>query len=182
MSNDNQKNNSEKKESKIVKPMSFIALVIWTGIFGGVFWAIIGYIAYYLNFTDIRLNVILEPWALGDWKRRGLGTSISIGVIGVFSIAAAFIYYLLLRKFKKIWVGIGFGLVLFVLVFIVLNPIFPSMDPFLKIKRDTLITSVCLYVLYGVFVGYTISYEENEIRTKNLKHRKSNSTISNSEG
>nr|WP_316252480.1 YqhR family membrane protein [Bacillus aquiflavi] len=25
---------------------------------------------------------------------------------------------------------------------------------------------VCLYILYGVFIGYSISYEENEFHSK----------------
>ncbi|MGP7816210.1 YqhR family membrane protein [Niallia sp. 01092] len=179
MSKENPNQDCESIESKHTKPMSFIALVIWTGLFGGIFWSSVGFAAYYLNFTDIRPNVILEPWALGDWKRSGLGTLISIIIIGIFSTGAAFIYYLILRKCKNMWGGIGFGIALFVIVFILFNPIFPSMDPFLKLKRDTLITSVCLYVLYGVFVGYTISYEENEIQ---IKQKKSTSDISGSEG
>ncbi|MFT8322924.1 MAG: YqhR family membrane protein [Bacillus sp. (in: firmicutes)] len=174
----------EKKDNNEDKPMSFISLVIWTGMFGGIFWTLIGYLGYFLNFTDIQPNFILEPWALGDWKRRALGTIISIVIIGFFSTGAAFAYYLTLKKFKTIWAGIGFGIALFALVYIVLNPIFPSMDPFLKLKRDTMITSICLYILYGVFVGYTISYEENEIRTKKIKQNKnkSSSDLSSSEG
>ncbi|GKU81153.1 YqhR family membrane protein [Niallia sp. NCCP-28] len=180
MSNDKQQ--SKKKKQQHEKPMSFIALVIWTGMIGGIVWSSIGYFAYYLNFTEIPVNILLEPWALGEWKRGWLGTSISIIVLGALSTGAAFAYYLALRKFKKIYISIGFGLALFALVFIVLNPIFPSMDPFLKLNRDTLITSACLYVLYGVFVGYTISYEESEIQTKKMKEKKASSNISSSEG
>src|SRR5690606_33186290 len=118
-------------------------------------------LAYVFNFTEIRPNVILEPWTIGAWKEGWLGTTISILLIGVISIVAALIYYAALRKFPNILVGAGYGIVLFLLVFFVLNPIFPGISPFHELERNTIITSVCFYILFGVFVGYSISYEES---------------------
>lgn len=153
------------------KPMSFIMLTVITGLFGGIFWSSMAYLAYVFNFTDIRPNVILEPWALGRWKEEWLGTVISIMAIGLFSVGAALVYYAAIRKINSIWAGAAFGLVLFFVVFYVLNPIFPGIKPFWDLSKDTLITSACFYILYGVFVGYSISYEENEIRNQ-AKNRK----------
>jgi hypothetical protein len=160
------------KKTNYPKPMSFVAMVFWTGLFGGLFWGAIGFFDYYFNFTEIRPNVILEPWALGNWKNEWIGTVISILFIGVFSIVAAFIYSLLLKNFKGIWMGLGYGIVLFLLVFFVLNAIFPGMKPLFDLSRDTIITSVCLYMIYGLFIGYSINYEyestkveENEAAT-----------------
>ncbi|MDP4085624.1 MAG: YqhR family membrane protein [Bacillota bacterium] len=152
-------NETIEKEIKFPKAMSTPMTVFWIGLFGGVFWTIIGYFAYLFSFTELRPNIILEPWALGDWKRDWLGTAISIIIIGLFSVGAAFVYYGMLKKLKGIWPGFIYGIVIFLLVFIVLNPLFPSMDPFLKLDRDTLVTSACLYIVYGVFIGYSISYE-----------------------
>ncbi|CAI9388808.1 MULTISPECIES: YqhR family membrane protein [Bacillaceae] len=174
---DNQQQSHEKG-----RPMSFIALVIWTGMFGGIFWSLIGYIGYVFHFTEIRPNILLEPWAIGSWKYGWLGTVISIVFIGFFSTGAAFAYYLMLRKFKTIYIGIGYGIALFICVFVILNPIFPSMAPFLELKRDTIIFSACLYALYGVFVGYTISYEESEIQLKEWKEKKPSTNLTGNEG
>ncbi|MDF2856207.1 MAG: hypothetical protein K0Q87_2058 [Neobacillus sp.] len=149
----------EIKKKDYPKPMSFVTMVFWTGLFGGLFWGLIGLMAYYFNFTEIRLNIILEPWALGHWKNEWLGTVISLIILGFFSVGAAFAYYLALRKIKGIWMGMGYGIILFLLVFFVLNPLFPSMKPFFDLKLDTIITSVCLYLIYGVFIGYSINYE-----------------------
>jgi hypothetical protein len=144
------------------KPMSFMTIVVLTGLIGGILWSGLGYLAYVFNFTEIRPNIVLEPWALGEWKKQWLGTVISITFIGIMSIGAALIYYALLRKFNHILVGIGYGIAIFLLVFLVLNPIFPGMEPIGELKRNTLVTSICLYVLYGTFVGYSISYEYQE--------------------
>ncbi len=141
------------------KPMSIITHVCWTGLVAGIFWSLLGYIAYLFSFTDIHPHVILEPWALGNWKKEWLGTIISIIVYGIISIGAAFIYFSAFKKLTGIWPGMLYGIVLFFLVFIILNPLFPSIGPFKELSRDTLVTSVCLYLLYGLFIGYSISYE-----------------------
>ena len=150
------------------KSMSFLAMVFWTGLFGGVFWGTIGYIASFFNFSEVGPNIILEPWSLGDWKNGWIGTVVSIMLMGVFSIFAAFVYYAVLRKFKGLWVGIGYGLVLFLLVFFILNPLFPGIKPFSDLSKDTIITSICLYIVYGTFIGYSINYvfELNKVQEK----------------
>jgi uncharacterized membrane protein YagU involved in acid resistance len=152
------------KEKKYPQPMSMITMVFWIGLFGGIFWGLIGYFAYVFSLTEIRPNIILEPWALGSWKKDWLGTVISIIFIGIFSVGVAFIYYATLKKLKGIWPGFVYGIVLFLLVFFVLNPLFPDMNPFFQLKRDTIITSVCIYIVYGIFIGYSISYAfQNQI-------------------
>jgi hypothetical protein len=150
---------NEQKETNYPKPMSFLAMVFWTGLFGGVFWGSIGYLSYIFNFTEVRPNVILEPWALGYWKNEWLGTVISIILMGIFSVGAAFFYYAFLKRFKGFWFGFGYGIALFLLVFLVLNPLFPGIKPFLDLSRDTMITSICLFIVYGIFIGYSINYE-----------------------
>jgi hypothetical protein len=159
------------EQSQREKPLSFIATVVITGLVGGIFWSAIAFFAYYLNFTEIRPNVIIEPWTIGKWKEGWLGTVISIVLIGVVSVGAALIYYVALRRFKSMWIGMGFGIALFLLVFFVLNPIFPGISPFTELKRNTIVTSVCIYILYGVFVGYSISYEEDEIQKREKKEK-----------
>jgi zinc transporter ZupT len=149
---------SEKK-SKYPQPMSIIALVFWTGLFGGIFWSGLGYLAYAFNFIEISPGIILESWTVGAWKTGWLGIIISLVLIGIFSVGAAFLYYLVLKRFNGFWLGIIYGIVLFFLVFIVLNPLLPSMGSFNELSRDTIITCICLYIVYGLFIGYSISYE-----------------------
>lgn len=157
------------------QPMSFMTMVIFTGLIGGIFWSGLAYLAYVINLTEIHPKVVMEPWTVGDWKDSWLGTVISILIIGVISIVSALIYYALLRKFPSIWVGILYGAVLFLLVFFVLNPIFPGISPFHELERNTIITSLCFYVLYGVFVGYSISYEEGEVNYKKKRESETSS-------
>lgn len=157
-----EKKSKQLEQNKHEKPMSFITMVVLTGLIGGILWSSIGLLAYVFNFTDVRPNLILEPWALGSWKKGWIGTVFSIVIIGVLSIGASLIYYALLRRFNNLWVGMAYGIGLFLLVFYILNPIFPGMESFWKLSRNTLITTGCIYILYGVFIGYSISFEEAE--------------------
>jgi hypothetical protein len=169
--------NNKLEQDQREKPMSLIGLTVITGLFGGVFWSSIAYIAYLFHFTEISPNVILEPWTIGHWKEGWLGTVISIVIIGMLSIGAALIYYFTLRKFSRMYVSVGYGLALFFLVFLVLNPIFPGIAPFTELERNTIVTSICFYILFGVFIGYTISYEESEInKLKETKQKEVKST------
>jgi hypothetical protein len=151
------------EQNKQEEPMSMIAKVVVIGLFGGIFWSLLAYLSYIFNFTDISPNLILKPWALGDWKNRVLGQFIGIFVIGLISIGVALLYYAFLKKFQSIWIGAAFGIALWVIVFYVLNPIFPDIKTVGQLGRNTVITSICFYVLYGVFIGYSISFEANEI-------------------
>lgn len=150
---------SDQQAANYPKAMSFPVMVFWTGLFAGLLWSTIGFLAYYLSFTEIRPNSILIPWILGDWKYGWIGTIISIIVIGILSIGVAFIYSALFKRFNGLWVGFGYGAILFFLVFLILNPLFPANKPLLSLSRNTIITTVCLYILYGIFIGYSISYE-----------------------
>ncbi|WP_251551343.1 YqhR family membrane protein [Neobacillus muris] len=141
------------------KAMPFPVMVFWTGLFGGVFWSAIWYISYFFHLTEIRPNGILEPWAAGDWKYGWGGSMLSILLLGIISVCVSFIYFALLRKFNGIWVGMAYGLILFLIVYFVLNPLLPGIKQITDLSRNTVITSICLFALYGIFIGYSIQYE-----------------------
>ncbi|MBN6888834.1 cell division protein FtsX [Cytobacillus horneckiae] len=154
----------ELEQNEREKPMSLMNMTVLTGFIGGILWSSLGYLCYVLNFTEIGPRVILDPWTIGEWKDSWLGIVIAIVLIGVISIGAALIYYVALRKFTSMWFGAAYGVGIYLLVFFILNPIFPSIAPFTELSRNTIITSFCLYLLYGIFVGYSISYETSELK------------------
>lgn len=153
------KNNKGKENKDFAGESGFGKLVLLTGLWGGLFWSFIGQIGYYFHFTKITPRVILGPWALGTWKNGWLGTLIAIVLIGIVSIGAAFVYSALLKKMDGLLSGIVYGLLLFMLVFFLLNPMFPGISPFGATDKNTLTTSICLFILYGVFIGYSISWD-----------------------
>lgn len=154
----------EKNQEKKEKLPSFMNKAIVIGISAGVLFGILSYIAYVLNLSEIRANLILEPWTFGEWKHHIIGHIIGIILLAIISIPVALIYYALLRKFESMWVGAAYGVILWGFVFFLLNPIFPNLKEITDLSKDTIITSFCFYLLYGIFIGYSISYEESELR------------------
>ncbi len=146
--------------------MSFLFKAIFISFFGGIFWSFIGYLNYLFSFSVINPNMLLDPWALGDWKDKGIGVIVSIFLIGVLSIIVGLLYYVLLKKFKTIWIGFAYGLLWWAIVFVVLNPLFPNLKTIGELPANTIISSLCIYILYGVFIGYSISFEAAELQTK----------------
>ena len=155
----------ESKKSGQNQSASFLAKVAIIGLTGGLLWSFVAYMASIINLTEISPNLILQPWALGAWKDKPLGNFISILLIGVISIVVALVYFVALKKFKSMIAGIIYGLALWAVVFYLLNPIFPNLKTVKELEMNTVITTLCLYILYGVFVGYSISFEAAELET-----------------
>ncbi|WP_409270629.1 YqhR family membrane protein [Neobacillus sp. SCS-31] len=152
-------NNNCKENKGLAGDSGFAKLVLLTGFWGGLFWSFIGQVGYYFHFTKITPREILGPWALGSWKNGWIGTLIAILLIGIVSIGVAFIYSALFKKRDGLVSGILYGSGLFLLVFMLLNPMFPGILPFGVLDKNTLATSICLFILYGVFIGYSISWD-----------------------
>ncbi len=153
---ENQQQNRQEEQ------MSFTAKVALIGLFGGIIWSLVGYFVFYFNFIRVGPALALMPFVVGDWKDTYIGQLVGVAVIAVLSIGLAFLYKLVLQKIHKLWAGVGFGLVLWLIVFYVLNPLFPGLKSVQNLDMNTIITSICLYVLYGTFIGYSISYEYAE--------------------
>ncbi len=46
--------------------------------------------------------------------------------------------------------------------FYLLQPVFPNIPPLTDLNMYTIVSTICLYILYGTFVGYSISYDYND--------------------
>lgn len=57
------------------------------------------------------------------------------------------------------WVGIIYGFILWVILFILFHPIFNDIPAVMEWSMNTWVTTICLFILYGTFIGYSISYD-----------------------
>lgn len=144
----------------------------WIGFWGGLIWSAIGFFAYYLKFTKYGPALILYPWALGSWKKGLYGQITSVVVIALLSILIAFIYKWILGKIKSMWVSIGFGIAIWVMVFYIIQPWIPGLLPVFKVGVYTISTTLSLYILYGLFIGYSISFDIQTHATQTAKEEK----------
>lgn len=148
-----------KGNQKDSKGLTFAAKVLFTGFFGGLIWGSIWYAAYFFNFTDVGPSLFWMAWSLGDWKDQMVGQWAAVGIFTLLSIAIAFLYRFVLARVKGMWMGFSYGVILWILVFFVANPLFVDLDPLLEMEGITIVTTLCLFIMYGLFIGYSISYE-----------------------
>src|SRR5690625_2670173 len=104
--------NEQIEERKRIEQMSFGAEVAVIGFVGGLIWSLVGYFAFFFKFINVGPALILLPFALGDWKTTYIGQWVGILIIAILSIGIAYLYKITLQRFPSLWVGIGFGLLL----------------------------------------------------------------------
>jgi hypothetical protein len=142
---------------------SLLMDTIMIGFFGGIIWGFVAHVAHYFNFMDFNPKFILTSWTKADWVYGWLGVVMSLFIFGILSVLAGLLYYAVLKKIKSIFGGIIFGFILWVMLVFILRPMFSGVPSYSEMKTHTWITSICIFILYGLFVGYSISYEHNEI-------------------
>ncbi|VEF47823.1 integral inner membrane protein [Bacillus freudenreichii] len=156
-------------EEKNYYSIPLITMAVITGFVAGVAGSLMGYLVHYLNFTEISPGIILAPWS-GGWKGSWAGILLAALLYGMVSIVTALLYYGTLKKRKSFWWGTAYGVVLFLIVFLVLFPLFPGTKSLLKYDINSILTGLSAFILYGVFIGYSISYEYEEFQyLKQLK-------------
>lgn len=131
------------------------------GLAAGVIWGIVSFLAYYLQFTDVGLSIYAKPILNPDYLMKWQGHLIGLGFFVLFTLVASIIYVNLLVRFKSPWAGIIYGLFLWGLIFIVLNPMLNLTKPVKELGLNTNSVMISLYILIGLFIGYSLSAEFN---------------------
>lgn len=150
-------------ETKKVRPIIILPRSLFTGFVGGIIGSICGVLLYYFNFSEVAPRTFeLRPWLEAGWTDRWIGDIISILVAGILSIVPAFIYYSLFKKMKSVWFAVIFGVALWVIIFYVLNPVFDNIPSVAQMSTSTIVSTICLYILYGTFIGFSISYDYHD--------------------
>lgn len=135
--------------------------IMYVGFFGGLFASIMTYIVHAFGFIPFGPGVIWQhfpsfqsfQWLHGPW-----GHVISIILLSLLSIAIAYLYYGFFRRMDTPWLGIWFGLTLWAIMFLAVNPFFEARTV-KELGFTTNTTFICIFIVYGLFVGYSISYQ-----------------------
>lgn len=160
-------NKAKLEQNQRDEPMSLLSRSLTTGLVGGILWSIIGVIMYYFNFSEVApKSYLIRTWTSAEWSDSWLGHVLSILGSGLFSVAVALVYYGLFRKMKSMWVGVLFGVALWAVIFLLLQPIFAHIPSFLELNSYTILSGICLFILYGTFIGYSISYDYQDTKLK----------------
>ncbi|GAB3052125.1 YqhR family membrane protein [Virgibacillus ainsalahensis] len=168
-------NSQQLEQNKKEHIGSLLSRSLLTGFIGGILWSVLGVIMYYFNFTEIGpKHYLLRSWNTAKWTDGWLGDIISILMVGLISIAAALIYYGIFKKVNSMWMGAAYGIILWLIIFFMLQPIFTNIPPLAELSFNTIISTICLFILYGTFIGYSISYDYNDTKVKASKEKEKN--------
>lgn len=134
------------------------------GFFTGLFWGAIRVAFYYLDFTTIVPGFLIEPFYRHAYLETYRGWIAGWIVFTAFSIVTAFIYTLLFRKIKGPWPGLLYGAAWWAIIFFG-GPFLGLVPRWTAWSTTTWTSELCLFILWGLFQGYTISEEFSEERS-----------------
>lgn len=129
------------------------------GFFAGLIWGLVRWLATGLRFTTVTQAFLLDPfvprtWLSGFyWQLGGLAAFIAMSVL------AAAVYVLLLGKLSGPWPGLLFGAAWWALGYALAGPYVGALPPLNRIGWGSIVTDFCLFLLWGLFIGYSIAFE-----------------------
>lgn len=153
---------NKKQENRYYNKSVLIVNTLIIGFVGGVIVSFLGMIAHYFNFMDFSPKFILTSWSNQSWTKAWQGFFMTMILSGILSIVVACLYYLLLKQMKGMVANIVFGVICWMILLFAFNPMFKDLPAISKMSSNTIITSICLFILYGVFIGYSISFDYQE--------------------
>jgi hypothetical protein len=132
---------------------------IQIGFFAGLIWGTVRWMLFEMSFTKELPGFALLPFTSADFLSSFWGTVLGIGSFILFSIVAALLYKAALGKWRGPMGGIVYGLMWW-------GIIFAGIGPWLGLSRwltqagwSTISTEICVFLLWGVFIGYSIAFE-----------------------
>lgn len=129
------------------------------GLFAGIIWGLVRWLATGLNFTEVTQAYLLDPYVPRKWLGSGWWQLAGWGAFIVMSIVAAIVYWAAFGKLRGPWPGLLFGAAWWGIFYAGLGPLSGSVPPLRTIGWDSIVTDFCLYVVWGLFIGYSIAFE-----------------------
>ncbi len=137
-----------------------------TGFYAGVIWGLLKLFLFILKFTKVPPAFLVEPFmdhaAVVTWSGHLIGWASFI----LFSIVAAFLYMILLGKARGPWPGIYYGAAWWAMLYLLIGPLTGMMKPPGLSDGNSLISDGSLFLMWGVFIGYTIANEFTDERLR----------------
>jgi len=133
---------------------------ILTGFFGGLFLIIFSYFLYIFNFLEVSPKVyMIRSWTLASWTSKWQGEMATVCLAIILSIIIALLYFLLFKKILSVWLSAIYGIVLWLIVGYMFSFLSSNIPALHMLNTNTIFSSLCLFILYGTFIGYSISFD-----------------------
>lgn len=138
------------------------------GFFAGLIWGGLRWLMYWLKFTEVSPGFLAEPFFKHDFLITTLGQLVGYLFFIVFSVLVALLYVLTLRRLKGPWPGMALGVLWWAILFLVASQLFLLQRPF-RLSWNSLISEFCVFLIWGLFIGYTTALEFTDERKREKK-------------
>ena len=139
---------------------------IMIALFAALIWGTMRMVYGYFNFSKLDSVFMAEPFFLNQFLKSNLGWLVGLGCFVLFSIFTAMIYAWFLRTRKGPWFGLLYGAVWWMLIFVIVGPFLGWIRPIFRWDANTMIAEACLFLVWGLFIGYSISFEFTDERDR----------------
>ncbi len=140
---------------------------IGTGAFMGLAFYLIWTLMTTFNFTKYPVHYYVQKSMMLVFDIPKWFEFILLAItMSVLSIIVALIYYLIAKKWMSIWIGMFYGVIIAAVHIFVIHPLFVGESLFYHSYAST-ITIISMHVLYGVSIGYSITFDY----TESIAHR-----------
>ena len=140
------------------------------GFFAGLIWGGIHWLFHLLHFTVVPVGFLAEPFFKHKYIYTPAGHLTGWLCFIVFSIFASLLYTFTIRKLKGPFPGMVYGIVWWIILFILLGPKLGMMKPLNRLTWDSIFTEICFFLLWGLFIGYTVAMEYTDERKREPEH------------
>lgn len=143
-------------------PVSF---ALETGFFAGIIWGGIRWLFYVIHFTKVVPGFLGEPFFQHKFLLTAAGQLTGYLLFIGFSALCSLLYVLVLRKVKGPWLGMMYGIAWWAVLFLAFSwPLL--MQPPFRLPWNTVISEFCVFLLWGLFIGYTAAIEYTDERKR----------------
>ncbi|MEK3723856.1 YqhR family membrane protein [Paenibacillus sp. FSL H8-0034] len=139
---------------------------LYIGFYAGLIWGAVKMAESLFHFSNLSPGFMVEPFFKSSFLVTWQGYLLGWCVFIVFSIAASMLYALIFAKSAGPWAGLGYGAIWWGLIFLLIGPITGMMNWIAYLDLKTILTELCLFILWGLFIGYSIAFEFNDERER----------------
>ncbi len=154
---------SKHKSRKTTRPWVFS---LYIGLFAGIIWGALKLLQFAMKYTDVVPGFLLEPFFRHDFLVTWQGILLGYGSLICLSLVAALLYGLVLRKLKGPWPGLIYGLAWWGGLYLLIGPLTGMVPAITQMDVNSLVTDMCLFAVWGLFIGYSITFEFTDERSR----------------
>ncbi|HZG85105.1 YqhR family membrane protein [Paenibacillus sp.] len=158
--------NRRKPGVQTIQQTKKLPFALQLGFFAGLIWGGVRWLFYYFGFTDVVPGFLVEPFFLHDFLAGTAGYFVGYASFIAMSMIASVLYTFVAYKLKGPWPGVAFGIVWYALIYLLIGPLLGMLPPVGVNDWDSLWFDGALFVLWGVFIGYTVNYEFTDERER----------------